>query len=572
MRTTLTILAAVVLAACSTGEVDPAGGEDTTGADSLISGSFDRNVILTDAEMLDTGAMTAAQMDAFLARPYPQYDDEPSCLAKVSYGGKSVGKILVEKAQKYGISPLFLVAHLQKESSLVGEVGTCPADLMEQAFGCGCPDGGTCAPQYAGFVNQTECAAKLTRSYLDDLATQGSTISGWAVGKAKKTLDPQTITPKNKAAAVLYTYTPWVGDKTAGGNKAPFGNYLFWKNYTQYAKTVGYKGPKSPGPGPAPECTSNTQCNGGKSGTGRVCGTIGATKGTCIDGCHGDSDCASGQACIMSGPAWTCQAVDPSKPRPVGASCSATSQCNGGKDGTERVCSANNQTCVIGCHADKDCGGGKVCDVAGKGGTYKCVADAPEPAGGDLNVPFECQNTNGTGLGGSTCQITSAAMVLRYWGAKGKGSGKNTKALDILNKYGDYNFAKSPAGVASIFEDFGLYARWTVKGTIAQMKAHLDAGRPLVVNGFFTEGHVVVFTGYDATGFFVNDPNGDWNGTPYVGGSVSYAGTTCPGTSGKSIHMSYKLIESSNVICTKPGPCYEGDSGVWFAVAGDKPF
>ena len=104
------------------------------------------------------------------------------------------------------------------------------------------------------------------------------------------------------------------------------------------------------------------------------------------------------------------------------------------------------------------------------------------------------------------------------------------------------------------------------------MKTLLAAGRPLVVNGFFTEGHVVVFVGYDDKGFFVNDPNGDWNGTPYVSGSQSYPGSSCPGTSGKSIHISYNLINSSNVICSKPGPCYEGDSGIWFAVADSKPF
>lgn len=493
----------LLLSACQGQHDEPAGDAAAAASDdALLSSVFDRNTLITDAEMLDTNAVDAAKLDAFLARPYPQFDNEPSCLAKLRFGGKSVGTILVEQARANGLSALFLLTHLQKESSLVGQTGTCSADLLEQAFGCGCPDGSTCDPAYAGFEKQTACAATLTRSYLDDLVRVGHTVSGWAVGTAKSTLDPQTVKPTSRAAAVLYTYTPWVGDRTAGGNQAPFGNYLFWKTYTEFAKTLGYRG---------------------------------AAGGT----------------------------------RALGGACTQTSQCNGGKSGTERVCSANSFTCIAACHDDTDCRSGTRCD---RDASWKCVAPVASDTSGDLNVPYECQNDNGTGLGGSTCQITSAAMVLRYWGAKGKGSGRTTKALDLLNHYGDYEFAKSPAGVARIFEDFGLYARSTESGTVAEMKQHLDAGRPLVVNGFFTHGHVVVFTGYDATGFFVNDPNGDWNGAPYVGGSQSYAGTSCPGTSGKGIHISFALLESTNVICTNPGPCYEGGSGVWFAVADATAF
>lgn len=494
----------LLLAGCQTPPEDNVTASASD--DALLSSVFDRNTIITDAEMLDTESVDAAKLDAFLARPYPQFDNEPSCLARLKFGGKSVGTVLVEQARANGLSPLFLLTHLQKESSLVGATGTCSADLLVQAFGCGCPDGGACDPAYAGFEKQAACAATLTRGYLDDLASGASTVSGWSVGKAKSTLDPQTVTPKSKAAAVLYTYTPWVGDRTAGGNQAPFGNYLFWKTYLDFAKTLGYRGASS-------AAASSTVALGG--------------------------------------------------------ACTKTSQCNGGSRGTERVCSANSFTCIAACHDDTDCKVGARCD---RNGSWKCIAPGAAPTSGDLDVPYECQNDNGTGLGSSTCQITSAAMVLRYWGAQGKGSGANTKALDLLNKYGDYEFAKSPAGVAGIFEDFGLHARSTQRGTIAEMKLHLDAGRPMVVNGFFTHGHVVVFTGYDATGFFVNDPNGDWNGTPYVGGSQSYAGTTCPSTSGKGIHISFGLLEASNVICTNPGPCYEGNSGVWFAVADAAPF
>ena len=261
------------------------------------------------------------------------------------------------------------------------------------------------------------------------------------------------------------------------------------------------------------------------------------------------------------------------------ASCSSDAQCNDGGAGTGRVCSTNSHTCIAGCHSDDDCSGGSTCDRSGA----PWVCRPPTPAGGGggggggstsgpLNVPYECQNDNGTGLGGATCQITSAAMVLRYWGAKGHGSGQNTFARNVLARYGDYHFAQSPAGVAQLFRDYGLFAKSTEQGTIAEMRAHLDAGRPLVVNGFFTHGHVVAFIGYDDTGFFVNDPNGEWQGIPYVSGSQSYPGSECPGTSGRGVHIPYRLLHSTNVICTEPGPCWEGASGVWYAVADANPF
>lgn len=212
--------------------------------------TFDADRIVADAAMLDASAFSAAEIDAFLADPYE--DGLASCLAKETFGGRTPGQLIHETAVRHGINPLFLLTHLQKESSLVGALGTCSSLAMDEAFGCGCPDGAGCSPQFAGFENQLECAGELTRSYLDDLDAGQSTISGWAVGKTKSTLDPRSITPQNKATAVLYTYTPWVGDQNAGGNPAPFGNYLFWQVWVQYARTLDYQAPSGEAPPPPP--------------------------------------------------------------------------------------------------------------------------------------------------------------------------------------------------------------------------------------------------------------------------------------------------------------------------------
>ncbi len=207
-------------------------------------GDFDRNQIMPDAYMTDAVAFDAAKIDAFLKKPYPHLSDDASCLSRMTFNGKTAGKLIAETSVKYGLNPLFILTHLQKESSLVGNISlTCPKSMLDKAFGCACPDTAECDPLHAGFEKQLDCAGKLTRSYIDDLTTKGSTISGWKVGTGKKTLDGYTIVPTGKAAAVLYTYTPWVGDKASGGNLPPFGNYLFWKVWGGYAKTMGYTGP-----------------------------------------------------------------------------------------------------------------------------------------------------------------------------------------------------------------------------------------------------------------------------------------------------------------------------------------
>ncbi len=235
------------------GEFDRAEAAAAGEANGGGGSTFDPNEIVADAAMLDADAFSAAEVDAFLADPYD--DGLASCLATERFGGRTAGELIHQTSVRHGINPLFLLTHLQKESSLVGALGTCSQIAMDEAFGCGCPDGAGCAPEFAGFANQLECAGELTRSYLDDLDAGQPTISGWAVGQAKNTLDPQTITPRNLATAVLYTYTPWVGDRDVGGNPAPFGNFLFWQVWVQYANTLGYvvpAGGDDPPPPPPP--------------------------------------------------------------------------------------------------------------------------------------------------------------------------------------------------------------------------------------------------------------------------------------------------------------------------------
>lgn len=51
-------------------------------------------------------------------------------------------------------------------------------------------------------------------------------------------------------------------------------------------------------------CTRDGQCQAGATvGDARnVC----SNEGSCIDGCHSDEDCATGDQCVHSLPHWTC--------------------------------------------------------------------------------------------------------------------------------------------------------------------------------------------------------------------------------------------------------------------------
>ena len=100
---------------------------------------------------------------------------------------------------------------------------------VDFAMGCGCHDNRPCLESYRGLGRQLDCSAARFRSYLVDIDQRGRSVAGWGVGMAKRTLDPQRVTPKNRATAALYTYTPWVLPGRGG-------NWLFWNVYRTYAR------------------------------------------------------------------------------------------------------------------------------------------------------------------------------------------------------------------------------------------------------------------------------------------------------------------------------------------------
>ena len=145
---------------------------------------------------------------------------------------------------------------------------------------------------------------------------------------------------------------------------------------------------------------------------------------------------------------------------------------------------------------------------------------------------------------GSTCGITSGAMMVDTFHPG------SVTPDSLWSTYGRPQ-GQSPAGLAALYEAEGLYADWTTAGRRADIRAHLDAGRPVAVHGWWTtSGHVTLIIGYDASDWIVNDPAGDWSNCYGCGG-------------GKAVHYPLGGDWDSRM---------GGDGEVWWSTAADAPF
>lgn len=374
--TTLTIL----LAACSSASED--GGSVSSGS-AASENTFDRDNVMEDDVMQDVDAAGAAEIQAFLERtPYGMR----SVLADYRPKGKPVSQILVDTGREYGINPLVLLARLQIEQGLVSK-SSAPEEELERAFGCGCADGRSCSSRYLGFENQARCGAAVLQRSLERLrGPERETVSGWAKGASKQTLDGLSVTPANDATAALYTYTPWVG-QLGGGRATVGGTSGFWKVFVAFEEALRGGSETSRASelddgrddeGATEEC-SERGCD-----EGQVCGA----EGTCVPGCRvtgGVDSCGAGQRCSRTdGLVGTCEAeacactagmfCDESTGEPRCVQCTA-------QDTTNCLAEAEGDACLpsgrCGCRTSADCGYDRkrICDP------FRGVC-MPDPFGG----------------------------------------------------------------------------------------------------------------------------------------------------------------------------------------------
>jgi hypothetical protein len=216
--------------------VGPAGASHLGAPDP----AFTPEKLVEDYAFVFKGGMTAADIQSFL-------QEKGSALASFSEGGKSAAQIIFDYtrgvqdpdgagsgfwALDVSLHPGVVLVTLQKETSLITSGNL---NNLDKAMGYGCPDGGSCNPQYSGFTNQVKYGAwQLYRNYLC-ADPSCSDYSNYKVGQTmtfSNTQDydvpaSQQVTISNRATGSLYRYTPHVFN----------GNYNFWRLFRQWFPT-----------------------------------------------------------------------------------------------------------------------------------------------------------------------------------------------------------------------------------------------------------------------------------------------------------------------------------------------
>ncbi|MBM3204782.1 hypothetical protein FJZ48_02260 [Candidatus Uhrbacteria bacterium] len=193
-----------------------------------VDANFNPNHILRDEDIFEIGIMSQERIQRFL-------ESKKGVLAtKKMMDSDGVEKwpaeIIWRVATSYKINPKYLLTLMQKEQSLVDDPNPSQKQF-DWAMGYGvcdsCSMDDPAIQHFKGFASQVEWAAKQHREkYLIQLLGRGSTISGYAPGKAA-VVDGQTIVPANQATAMLYTYTPHI-----------HGNANLWRIWNRWFSLV----------------------------------------------------------------------------------------------------------------------------------------------------------------------------------------------------------------------------------------------------------------------------------------------------------------------------------------------
>ncbi len=113
---------------------------------------------------------------------------------------------------------------------------------------------------------------------------------------------------------------------------------------------------------------------------------------------------------------------------------------------------------------------------------------------------------------GSTCNMTSTAMVLSAFGIVGDGSGQLEDQLTRECRRRGIDFREA-SSIQAMVAWKGCKARFSTAATWPEVIRHLKGGGLCIMHGWFTpSGHIVVICGVDEQRkeWLVNDPAGEW--------------------------------------------------------------
>ncbi|NDJ18980.1 C39 family peptidase [Myxacorys almedinensis] len=163
----------------------------------------------------------------------------------------------------------------------------------------------------------------------------------------------------------------------------------------------------------------------------------------------------------------------------------------------------------------------------------------PKPLPDHIKLPirYRSQRDNRLNPNGS-CNVTSLAMCLDFLGApRRKSQGQFEDELyEQMEWYGLRRH--HPEDLARVVEMYGCRDVFRKDAKVDRLKSWLAEGNPAVIHGYFTSfGHIVVAAGYDATGFLIHDPYGEWHSWGYDRNEPGWYDNK-----GEYIHYSYNLI------------------------------
>ena len=223
---------------------------------------FDPGMIITDALFYDSGTMSAAQVQSFLAtkgancspaagntcikdyrQPTISRAADSFCSAYTGSSSETAAQIIAKVSAACGINPQVLIVTLQKEQGLITATAGKSQSVYNKALGFACPDTAPCDAAASGFGTQVYLAAKQFKRY-------AANPSGYAhrPGVVNNVRYHPTVacgtSPvfiQNQATASLYNYTPYQPNSAAlaagygtGDSCSSYGNRNFWNYFTDW--------------------------------------------------------------------------------------------------------------------------------------------------------------------------------------------------------------------------------------------------------------------------------------------------------------------------------------------------
>ena len=129
-----------------------------------------------------------------------------------------------------------------------------------------------------------------------------------------------------------------------------------------------------------------------------------------------------------------------------------------------------------------------------------------------LDVPYFSQTDN-TYHPSGTCNITSLAMCLSFFGIVGDGSTKQLEDQLWLEAQKRNLNVTYPETLVKLTDWKNVKDEFTTRGSYNTLVNAIDSGFPVIAHGYFTRsGHIVVVVGYDKQKNVIiyHDPYGEW--------------------------------------------------------------